>query len=439
MKHTEYDVVGIGFGPSNIALAIALLEHGEGNSDPVTAAFLERKQSFGWHQNMLLPSAKMQVSFLKDLATFRNPATRFGFVSYLHAKGRLPMFVNRKDFFPTRREFHDYLEWAAAKLSGMVAYGSEVVEVTPASGGDAEWPVRSLRVKVRTAEGFDFVECSNIVVSTGLEPRLPDGVVRGSRIWHSSEFLERFRECGELSHVAVVGAGQSGAEIVRFLYDALPEARISAILPAYGYSIADNTPFANEVYDPVAVDDYYFGSADSKSLFWRYHKNTNYSVVDSDVADSLYQRKYDDEVSGVNRLSFVTLTRITEARDSGGGVHLGLRSVRTGSDYDMNVDTLVCATGYGPMNPGRLLHRLDPYLLRDDDGRYRIDRDYRIVTAPELQCGIYLQGGTEHTHGLSSSLLSSIAVRGGEITESIVKARRRRGEYSDPEPAEARP
>ena len=32
---------------------------------------------------------------------------------------------------------------------------------------------------------------------------------------------------------------------------------------------------------------------------------------------------------------------------------------------------------------------------------------------------IYLQGGTEHTHGLSSSLISNIAVRCGEIVESI--------------------
>ncbi|MBJ7352623.1 MAG: L-lysine 6-monooxygenase, partial [Rhodococcus sp.] len=36
---------------------------------------------------------------------------------------------------------------------------------------------------------------------------------------------------------------------------------------------------------------------------------------------------------------------------------------------------------------------------------------------------IYLQGGTEHTHGLTSSLLSNIAVRSGEIVKSAVGAR----------------
>lgn len=55
-----------------------------------------------------------------------------------------------------------------------------------------------------------------------------------------------------------------------------------------------------------------------------------------------------------------------------------------------------------------------------------MERDYRLVTTPELSCGIYLQGGTEHTHGLTSSLLSNIAVRSGEIADSIIQRRAER-------------
>jgi L-ornithine N5-oxygenase len=40
-----------------------------------------------------------------------------------------------------------------------------------------------------------------------------------------------------------------------------------------------------------------------------------------------------------------------------------------------------------------------------------------------MRCGIYLQGGTEHTHGLTSSLLSNIAIRTGEIADSIIARR----------------
>lgn len=38
------------------------------------------------------------------------------------------------------------------------------------------------------------------------------------------------------------------------------------------------------------------------------------------------------------------------------------------------------------------------------------------------QVGIYLQGGTEHTHGITSTLLSNVAVRSGELVRSMVKA-----------------
>ncbi|MFE9703367.1 hypothetical protein [Streptomyces sp. NPDC005930] len=73
------------------------------------------------------------------------------------------------------------------------------------------------------------------------------------------------------------------------------------------------------------------------------------------------------------------------------------------------------------MAPGRLLTSLDGHFLRDDAGRYRVERNYRLSAASPLPADVYLQGGTEHTHGLTSSLLSNLAVRSGEIVESIVQ------------------
>ncbi|MFB7510754.1 SidA/IucD/PvdA family monooxygenase, partial [Streptomyces broussonetiae] len=99
-----YDIVGVGFGPANLALAIAIEEHNEtvAPDQRLTAAFLEKQPSFGWHRGMLIEGATMQVSFLKDLATMRNPNSRFSFVSYLHDKGRLVDFINHKVLYPTR-------------------------------------------------------------------------------------------------------------------------------------------------------------------------------------------------------------------------------------------------------------------------------------------------------------------------------------------------
>ncbi|MGW2704658.1 SidA/IucD/PvdA family monooxygenase [Streptomyces sp. NPDC001340] len=43
----------------------------------------------------------------------RNPVSPLSFVAYLSAQGRLSDFINHQTLFPTRIEFHDYLEWAA--------------------------------------------------------------------------------------------------------------------------------------------------------------------------------------------------------------------------------------------------------------------------------------------------------------------------------------
>lgn len=45
------------------------------------------------------------------------------------------------------------------------------------------------------------------------------------------------------------------------------------------------------------------------------------------------------------------------------------------------------------------------------------------MTAPNVSADIYLQGGTEHTHGLTSTLLSTTAVRAGEICASLLARR----------------
>src|SRR5205823_12113048 len=123
------DVAGVGFGPSNLSIAIALQEMA--SPTPLTSTFFEREQRFSWHRGMLIEGATMQISFLKDLATLRNPQSRYSFVAYLHARNRLSDFINNKTMLPSRVEFHDYLEWAAEPFAPIVRYGVEVTEVRP--------------------------------------------------------------------------------------------------------------------------------------------------------------------------------------------------------------------------------------------------------------------------------------------------------------------
>ncbi|MEU5404182.1 L-lysine 6-monooxygenase, partial [Streptomyces sp. NPDC005963] len=74
-----------------------------------------------------------------------------------------------------------------------------------------------------------------------------------------------------------------------------------------------------------------------------------------------------------------------------------LRSLRDNRTEELAVDALVFATGYDGVDPAFLLGDFDQHFQRDTTGKHRVQRDYRLVTASDLTCGVYLQGGTEHS------------------------------------------
>ncbi|QES51319.1 L-lysine 6-monooxygenase [Streptomyces venezuelae] len=416
-----HDLIGIGFGPSNVAMAIALSEHNAsvGRQEAVTAHFFERQPEFGWHRGMLIDDATMQVSFLKDLVTLRNPTSEYSFLCYLQSKGRLIDFVNHKNLFPLRVEFHDYFQWAAAKVDDMVSYGSEVVAVRPVV---EDGVVQYMDVTARSGSELVVHRARNLVVGTGLTPRMPEGVDRTDRVWHNSDLLGKVEglKGTDPRRFIVVGAGQSAAENVAYLHRTFPEAEVCAVFSRYGYSPADDSSFANRIFDPAAVDEYFIAPEEIKQKLIGYHGNTNYSVVDIDLIDDLYRQEYQEKVLGTERLRFLKVSRLTEVMETPDKVRVTVESLVTGEKTPLDADVLVYATGYRSADALGLLGEVEQYCQRDEQGRVRVERDYRITTDPELNCGIYLQGGTEHTHGITSSLLSNTAVRVGEILDSIV-------------------
>ncbi|MER7697977.1 MULTISPECIES: lysine N(6)-hydroxylase/L-ornithine N(5)-oxygenase family protein [unclassified Streptomyces] len=419
-----HDLIGIGFGPSNVAMAIALREHNSkvDRQDSVTAHFFEQQPSFGWHRGMLIDDATMQVSFLKDLVTLRNPASEFSFLCYLQSRGRLVDFINHKNLFPLRVEFHDYFEWAAAQVEDQVSYGHEVVAVTPFVH---EGTVEYLDVTVRSGEGLSVHRARNLVIGTGLRPLMPEGVERGDRVWHNSDLLRKVDgpQSASPSRFVVVGAGQSAAENVAYLHRRFPGAEVCAVFSRYGYSPADDSGFANRIFDPGAVDEYFAAPEEVKTRLMAYHGNTNYSVVDIELIDDLYRQMYREKVLGTERLRFLNVSRVTGVEEEPDGVRVAVKSLVTDEESELDADVVVFATGYSPADPLGLLGEVAGSCLRDGAGRVRVERDYRIATDPGLRCGIYLQGGTEHTHGITTSLLSNTAVRVGEILDSLLDRR----------------
>lgn len=407
------DVVGIGYGPSNLGLAIALHEHNSTHAAEITAAFVESKPRFGWHPGMLIPGTTMQISFLKDLALQRNATSEFTFLNYLHEMGRLHHFVNHQTFFPTRIEFHKYLEWAENKVDADVRYGTVATQVH--DQGD------HFRIDTDHGGHLSTLKARNVVLAGGLTAQLPQGVHPSSRQFHNHNLLFDLQKLPSTDHnrFVVVGAGQSAAEVASYLHKTYPRAEVHAVFGKYGYSPSDDSPYANRIFDPSAVDDYYNSPVELRKKLLDYHRGTNYSAVDLPLIEELYSIEYAERVDDSRRLFVHGASAVLSADDSNDGVRVTVEHRPTGQKQELDVDAVVYATGFTPMDLPAILGP-----LHNDNGVVdgaRVGRDYQLRTATKTVGRIYLQGGTEDTHGLTSSLLSNIAIRSGEIVDSIAQ------------------
>jgi L-ornithine N5-monooxygenase len=226
-----------------------------------------------------------------------------------------------------------------------------------------------------------------------------------------------------VGRILVLGAGQSAAEAVDYLHRSFPEAEVCAVFAKYGYTPADDSPFANRILDPEAVDVYFQAKPEVKQSLVDYHRSTNYSVVDMDLIQSLYATTYREKVRGRQRLRILNVSRIRDVRALDDRLDVTVEFLPTGERKVLAVDILVHATGYRSSDIGTLLGDAAKLCMRDEEDAVRVGRDHRLELTPEATADIYLQGGTEHTHGITSTLLSTTAIRAGEIRDSLLANR----------------
>ncbi|VVE03305.1 lysine N(6)-hydroxylase/L-ornithine N(5)-oxygenase family protein [Pandoraea terrigena] len=415
-----HDLIGVGFGPSNLALAIALEEHGGQGPGITRFLFLEKQPEFTWHGNMLLSNSRMQIAYLKDLATLRNPRSHFTFINYLHEKARLSAFINLQSHYPTRREYNDYLRWAAAHFQGQCAYGETVTGIEPVLERDH---VVALQILSRDGDGQTHARrARNVILGAGGTPHIPPAfaplhTTGHTRLFHSSQYLARVAALSDTPprRVAVVGGGQSAAEIFLDLAEQWPQAQVDLIMRGRALKPADSSPFVNEIFDPQFTDFIYAQPVEQRMRILDEFRNTNYAVVDDDLIARIYDVLYQQRVGGHGHHALLCCHDIQEVHASGEQIRLHMHERLSGRTATQPYDVVVLATGYERRTHEHLLAAVQPWL----DG-LEGERDYRLRTHARFLPGIYLQGYCEPTHGLSDTLLSILATRSAEISASLL-------------------
>ncbi|MCX7289795.1 lysine N(6)-hydroxylase/L-ornithine N(5)-oxygenase family protein [Janthinobacterium sp.] len=422
-NYLVHDLIGIGFGPSNLALAIALREAAPADG-ALDACFIEQKSDFVWHGDMLLDDSRMQISFLKDLVTLRNPASPYTFINYLQQHGRLQDFINLKTFYPSRHEFNDYLRWAAGRFAADCHYGEEVVAVEPVLCGGV---LDHLCVRSRLHGGAERLRhARNVVLSVGGAPHIPPLFAAwrdDARVFHSSRYLAGLAALPQPCRVAVVGAGQSAAEIFLDLQARGPGMQVDLIARNAVLRPADDSAFVNQIFNPEYTDYVYQRSSDARRSLIDDLSNTNYAVVDTGLIERIYDLLYQQKVRGSERHRVLFEHEVASLRSGDDGALLAeLRHGDGGPSSARRYDAVVLATGYQRQTHRRLLAPLAQWFDAGD-----VARDYRLRGPEDCAAGIFLQGCCEDTHGLSDTLLSVLAIRSQEIADAMLEQRRQWG------------
>jgi lysine N6-hydroxylase len=402
------DAVGVGLGPFNLSTA-ALLEPVK----KLNARFFEREKEFQWHPGLLFPDATIQVSFLKDLVTLADPQSRYSFLAFLFANRRLYRFINANFTRVSRVEFNQYFRWVANRLPNL-EFGQEVHAI---SVEDESFIVSTSRGQVRT---------QNIILGTGLQPKVPECTMeflntKNQRtLLHASKYLHQEPQTAGM-RVAVVGGGQTAAEIVQHLLsnpDKVPKtlfwiSRRSNFLPL------DESPFTNELFTPNYSDYFYGLSAQDRVSILAEQKFAS-DGISNGLLERIYQLLYQAEfLNGSGRCCSLyprcELAGMTPSVHDGWALTLrdGVNCVAT----TVQADVVILATG-SMYKPLPALNPIMNRLARGDHG-FIVQDDYSIQWDGPPSLKIYIQNGAKHCRGVADPNLSLMAWRSAKIINSL--------------------
>ncbi|MCG3040405.1 SidA/IucD/PvdA family monooxygenase [Streptomyces fenghuangensis] len=426
-KQQVYPILGIGFGPANLSLAVMLDELGR----LAGAHFIERSDRFQWQDEQLLPGADIQNNPFRDLVMQRNQDSPHTFVKYLASRGALTDYLHLNAKFPLRREYAGYLAWVAGAFSDSVDYGHGATRLgllEDEDGGEL--------FCVETGQGRRYLG-RTVVIGTGRSPRIPAPFAKsaGGTVFHSTRYLSSI---GALGHqdirVAVVGASQSAIEIVLDLLERPNVRQVTSIHRSIGFRLKDTSPYSRQVFLPEFVDYFHPLPAAVKRRLRAELRSINYAACDQDVIDRLVgvQREY--ELTGSDRLRLRPFTEVTEidASPRDGAHRLTLRDVNHLALDTVDADVVVLATGFKDFGTGPgdepyhpLLEGVAHRLPLDEEGVPAVGRDYAIeLKTPESSprpLKVYLNGLCEASHGMGDAgALAMLSARASDIAESLL-------------------
>lgn len=404
-----YDLIGIGIGPFNLGLA-ALTQPVE----ELSALFLDRSPAFDWHPGLMLSNATLQVPFMADLVTMADPTSPYSFLNFLKQTNRLYKFYIREDFFMLRKEYNSYCKWVVAQLPNCLFSRSvESVEYYESEG--------SYKITVKNALTADteIYYARKIVLGTGTEPAYPAFMkgLESPQVLHTSAYLYEKANILKGRSVAVIGSGQSAAEVFQdllpFTEDGL---QLSWFTRPDRFFPLEYSKLTLELTSPEYVDYFHNMSAEQrKALLAKQpplYKGINFELINQ-IFDTLYEMSIDDTPLNVQLRPNSQLDMITVNPDGTNQLHF--TQVQQQLQFTHEADFVILATGY-KYNLPAFISGISERISRTDKGLFDVKRNYSIDTNGNE---IYVQNAELHTHGFVTPDLGMGAYRNSCIINAI--------------------
>ncbi|MGA9287936.1 MAG: lysine N(6)-hydroxylase/L-ornithine N(5)-oxygenase family protein [Anaerobacillus sp.] len=413
-KHI-YDAIGIGIGPFNLGLAA--LTDDISNMDVL---LFDRKEQFEWHPGMLIEGTTLQVPFFADLVSMADVKNKYSFLNYLQVHNRMYHFYFLEKFHIPRKEYNHYCKWVCDQLESC-RFGYEVTEVSSHENEVGETVYLVQVQNVTTLENEIFL-AKHLVVGIGSVPSIPEHFTHfvGDTVFHSSEFMAKKEIALEGKSIAVIGSGQSAAEI--FLDLAKEQDQHDYHLSWYtrsnGFFPMEYSKLGLEYFSPDYTAFFYRLPPEKKD-FLLHEQALLYKGISAETIAEIYDVLYEQSIGNqppsvhLQAMSQITGIEKKDVRWRGTGRH-----TITEEPFEFESEIIILGTGYTQSVPSFLP---DSLLRKDHDGRLEISEDYRIKTNRFNENHIFIQNGEVHTHGVGAPDLGLGAHRNAVIINQIAK------------------